>query len=242
MLDHRGRFTETPTADDAAAHMVHDWYEAIAAGDDAVMLAARRADVANLNRRARALLVAQHRITGVAVNAAGRSYAAGDLIVTLRNDRQLGLLNGQRGSVVRADPIRRSLLVRFDDDPHHRVVPAEYLDDGNIDHGYALTIHKAQGLTCDRAFILADDTLYAEAGYTALTRGRVENHLYLAADARERDAHDDEKPDPVGDVRRALQRSTRDSAAIDLLRPFTADVPSHDSNVSERDAGVDIGW
>ena len=47
---------------------------------------------------------------------------------------------------------------------------------------YAMTVHKAQGLTCDRAYVLGTDDLYAEAGYTALSRGRHENRLYVVAD------------------------------------------------------------
>jgi len=35
---------------------------------------------------------------------------------------------------------------------------------GCLDHGYALTVHQAQGLTCQRAMLLGSDTLYREAG------------------------------------------------------------------------------
>ena len=39
------------------------------------------------------------------------------------------------------------------------------------------TVHKAQGMTCDRAFLLATDDLYQELGYVALSRGRLGNHI-----------------------------------------------------------------
>ena len=45
-----------------------------------------------------------------------------------------------------------------------------------------MTDHKAQGLTCDRAYVLGSPELYTEAGYTALSRGRLENHLYTTID------------------------------------------------------------
>jgi hypothetical protein len=38
----------------------------------------------------------------------------------------------------------------------------------------------AQGVTVDRAFVLADDSLTSELGYTAMSRGRHRNDLYLA--------------------------------------------------------------
>lgn len=50
--------------------------------------------------------------------------------------------------------------------------PAAYLADGHLDHGYALTVHKALGATYDVALLYGDERLCAEAGYTALTRGR----------------------------------------------------------------------
>ena len=59
-------------------------------------------------------------------------------------------------------------------------LPADYLAAGHITHGYAMTVHKAQGLTCDRAFTLGTDNLYREQGYVAMSRGRLGNHLYVA--------------------------------------------------------------
>ena len=43
-----------------------------------------------------------------------------------------------------------------------------------------MTVHVAQGLTVDRAFVLAGSGLNRELGYTALSRGRETNHLYAA--------------------------------------------------------------
>lgn len=44
-----------------------------------------------------------------------------------------------------------------------RQVPASYLDAGHLDHGYAMTIHNAEGATVDHALVLATDDLYQEA-------------------------------------------------------------------------------
>ena len=61
----------------------------------------------------------------------------------------------------------------------HVTLPAGYIAAGHVNHGYATTIHKAQGATCDTSLVSADDRLYHEAGYTALTRGRHQNQLYV---------------------------------------------------------------
>ena len=47
--------------------------------------------------------------------------------------------------------------------------PAEY---GHIAHGYAVTIHKNQGATVDRTYVLADALMNRNASYVALTRHR----------------------------------------------------------------------
>lgn len=48
-----------------------------------------------------------------------------------------------------------------------------------LDHGYALTIHKAQGLTVERALLWADPGLYREAAYVGLARAREATHVYV---------------------------------------------------------------
>jgi ATP-dependent exoDNAse (exonuclease V) alpha subunit len=74
------------------------------------MLAARRADVADLNARARTLLTATGRLGDSRFTSpeddGGRSFAVGDIVIARRNDYSTGLLNGQRGLVTHVDPDR----------------------------------------------------------------------------------------------------------------------------------------
>ena len=58
-------------------------------------------------------------------------------------------------------------------------LPASYLGAGHLTHAYAITGHKAQGMTTACCFALGDDSLHKEWGYTAMSRGRKENRLYL---------------------------------------------------------------
>jgi ATP-dependent exoDNAse (exonuclease V) alpha subunit len=51
-----------------------------------------------------------------------------------------------------------------------------------IDHGYATTIHKNQGATVDRAYVLASGTMDRHLTYVAMTRHRDGAQLYAAQD------------------------------------------------------------
>jgi len=97
------------------------------------------------------------------------------------------------------------------------VLPARYLDAGHVRHAYATTIHKAQGQTVDRAFVLGSDTLYQEAGYVALSRGRAENRIYLVAIEPRPEAHTREAtpPEPVEALTQALRHSHAQELAVD---------------------------
>jgi hypothetical protein len=89
-------------------------------------------------------------------------------------------------------------------------VPTSYLDAGHLDHGYAMTIHKAQGLTADEAHVLATDDLYREAGFTALNRARLDTRIYVVAD--------DFDDDPNVDLSHAAPGRSPGHAILDLDR------------------------
>lgn len=203
-LNRTGRVSTDDNADALRARMVRDWHLETRAGADAVMLALHRSDVADLNRRARNRLAAAGELGEPLVALGDIQLAKGDRVMTLRNDRRLGLLNGTVGTVVGLDGT--GLLVRTASGD--REIPLHYITEGKLTHAYALTVHKAQGLTCDVALLLGDDSLFAEAGYTGITRGRHRNQLYLVR------SDDGDGLDPV---RRALQRSAAKQTAIEQL-------------------------
>jgi hypothetical protein len=176
-----GRIVARPTADGVRSQLVSDWWRVSRdVGCDAVMIAHRRDDVAEVNQRARALMRATGRLGADELDASGRPFAAGDRVVCERNNRTLGVVNGQRGEVVAVDRERRAVQLRLMDGASVEL-DAGYLEAGHLSHGYALTAHKAQGATVDRAFVLGSDDLYREWGYTALSRHRDEARFYLVS-------------------------------------------------------------
>ncbi len=104
-----------------------------------------------------------------------RAFAPGDRIIFLENNRDLGVKNGMLGTVEHVEKGR--IIARLDGRGGDSV---SILTDTYqaIDHGYATTIHKNQGATVDRAFVLASSTMDRHLAYVAMTRHRDSVQLY----------------------------------------------------------------
>ncbi len=101
-------------------------------------------------------------------------------------------------------------------------------------HGYAVTVHKAQGRTCEHGLLLASDDLHREMGYVGLSRGKQSNRMYLVADETpdelEHHGRAGERADPLDLVADSLRRSASQQLALDQAR-----------TQPELDDGADIG-
>lgn len=153
------------------------------AGRDAVMLARTRDLAGELNDRARA-----HRLDGQTPDqtvhlADGSTASAGDTVITRANNRQLRVTgtdwvkNGDRWHVTAVHPTG-ALTVRHTTSGCSVDLPPDYVRT-SVDLGYATTIHTAQGVTADTSHTLFTGQESRQLAYTAVTRGKAANHLYL---------------------------------------------------------------
>jgi conjugative relaxase-like TrwC/TraI family protein len=210
--------------------LVGDWFAA-GADVDAMMIAQRRSDVSDLNRSARQLLQAAGQLGADELHVGALSFAVGDRVVIKRNDVRLGVTNGERGTVVAIDRDAQRLLVRLGDTAI--ALRRDFLSTPTIHseppltHGYAITCHIDQGLTVDRAFILADHHLTSELAYTAVSRGRDANHLYVTEHPDMLSAGYAPSPPPAGTALGrlvdTLHESRAMSLAIDVGQPDVVD-------------------
>lgn len=188
--------------DKAMAQIVRDYVADSAEHPDGtrVAMAHRRADVRALNVAIRAELQNRQSLERSHGQNAGadrggvgdlgelnfqtsngkRAFAAGDRIIFLENNRDLAVKNGMLGTVERVEKGR--IVARLDgrDGDSVSILTDSYQA---IDHGYATTIHKNQGATVDRAFVLASGTMDRHLTYVAMTRHRDSVQLY--ADIKE---------------------------------------------------------
>lgn len=85
--------------------------------------------------------------------------------------------NGTLGTIEEVST--QSMTVQTDDG---RSIAFDLKDYDRIDHGYAATIHKAQGMTVDRTHVLAAPGMDAHGSYVALSRHRDGMDLHYGRD------------------------------------------------------------
>jgi Ti-type conjugative transfer relaxase TraA len=185
----RGAISFAETGEDARGQIVRDY---LADRDERpegtrVAMAHRRADVRAINDAIRAELqdrgeLAQGEDAGALTfqtNDGKRDFAPGDRIVFLENSRDLGVKNGMLGTV---EHVEAGRIVAQLDGRGGESVSVPMGDYQAIDHGYATTIHKNQGATVDRSYVMASGTMDRHLTYVAMTRHRDGVQLYAAQD------------------------------------------------------------
>ncbi|MCJ2877430.1 Ti-type conjugative transfer relaxase TraA [Rhizobium pusense] len=175
-----GRVLGARLKSEAVERLIADWNHDYDQTKTTLILAHLRRDVRMLNVMAREQLV-ERGVVGeghVFKTADGpRRFDAGDQIVFLKNEGSLGVKNGMIGHVVEAAANRIVATVGEGDQRRQVIVEQRFYS--NLDHGYATTIHKAQGATVDRVKVLASLSLDRHLTYVAMTRHREDLQVYF---------------------------------------------------------------
>ena len=169
--DH-GMIHAAETREQARGELVERWdRERTAAPDQSrIILTHTNDEVRELNEAARGRMRAAGELgddVRVKVERGNRDFASGDRVMFLRNERSLGVKNGTLATIEQLD--KGHIAVRTDDG---RSVAFDTKDYAHVDHGYAATIHKAQGMTVDRAHLLATPGMDRHGAYVGMSRHR----------------------------------------------------------------------
>lgn len=180
--DRHGMVHIAETREQARGDLIERWDRERQANPDAtrIILTHTNDEVRALNEAARQKMRDAGNLgdeVRVTVERGERHFAAGDRVMFLQNERGLGVKNGTLGTIEQVS--EKSLTVRADDG---RSVAFDLKDYNKIDHGYAATIHKAQGMTVDRTHVLATPGMDAHGSYVALSRHRDGTDLHYGRD------------------------------------------------------------
>ena len=229
--DRAGRIQTFTEPADAHTQAIEEWAHATAAvGPGQAVMIARENDTRDaLNRAARELrrdlgaLGEEHTYDDL-------QLAVGDRVICRRNDRELDVDNGMRGTIRHLDSDR---VVIDTDSGLVRELSGAYAAE-HLEHAYALTGHGMQGGTVEAATVVASPhDLTAGWSYTALSRARGHTRLLIYEDryAEERSefAPTDQTPAANRDEllarvsRRMLERDDEDLAIEQLPGAGRAD-------------------
>ncbi len=182
IYEHHGMVHSAETREQARSDLIDRWDRERQANPDAsrIILTHTNAEVRELNEAARDRMREAGNLdkdVRVTVERGARTFAHGDRVMFLTNDRGLGVKNGTLGTIEQVSA--QSMTVRTDDG---RDVAFDLKDYNRIDHGYAATIHKAQGMTVDRAHVLATPGMDGHGSYVALSRHRDGMDLHYGRD------------------------------------------------------------
>lgn len=199
------RIVELETRRAAIERIVFDWsqarqqYQATAQaegrsidGSELLVLAQTNDDVRQLNEAIRTIMAAQGALDygrPFQTERGEREFAIGDRLIFLENARFFEpraehlsvqhVKNGMLGTVIGTTSDRGETLLTVRLDAGREVVFGQEAY-RNIDHGYAATVHKSQGSTVDRTFVLATGMMDQHLAYVAMSRHRDRADLYMA--------------------------------------------------------------
>jgi conjugative relaxase-like TrwC/TraI family protein len=219
--DARGRISGG-THDEMVDEAFSAWLSARQASESVIVVAPDHSTVDALALRARAVRAEAGEVEPGGTPCGNQVVGRGDEIVTTHNDRRLMTSNHvwvRNGDRWRVDARHSdgSLAVTHLGNRGRLILPAPYVAE-HVALAYAVTVHKAEGVTVDRAVLLADHATRAEHLYVGMTRGRHENSVCVVTEARTTGHGHREPPSPVEVLTAVMGGSSAEVPATEALR------------------------
>jgi len=175
-----GRLKVGESGPDTVRDLLCCWKErgGLTAPQSNLILAGENFRVDALNRAAQELRRLSGCLGSVSLEVSGQKFFSGDRILFTRNSKNLQVKNGSLGVIIKVHRLRGQLTVLLDSGKTVQFKPVHY---PHIKLGYAVTTHKAQGLTTENAFILLGGALQdREISYVQASRARGETHFFVS--------------------------------------------------------------
>ena len=189
----------------------------------AIMIARDNETRAQLNEQAREWRE-QRGALGQRIAIEGREVAVGNRVIARRNDRELDVDNGTRGTIRAVNAETQAMTIETDTGDLRRL-PADYVAE-HLEYAYALTGHGSQGATVERAVVIGvPEDFTNEWAYTALSRARDPVRVHVAAGEPDRSGRAEIAPvapdrtaeESIEAMRAAMVRHGREELAIERV-------------------------
>jgi len=210
-LDSMGWITSESKKESALEAMAKDFLADANPVSQKLMMAGMTADVDALNATVHEALWKSGKLgeEHLVLTKVGKTepvmlmFSVGDRIAFKKNDKNIGVKNGQLGEVLEIIPRRdgtQRFRVKLDGGKEVEFDSKEYR---SFRHGYCITTHAAQGKTVENAYSYVDRTMTSrEAIYVQASRAKGAARLYMTEDERK-------------DIVRIISRSARKGTTLD---------------------------
>ena len=176
----RGLLTITEKRADAVRQLVDAWAKDPSDYRDKIMMGTTKAQVMEMNRLGQEKRIERGELGAEGLTGNGYDFRVNDRILFRRNDRKLGVLNGERATIKEIDT-RSETLVARKDNGELRVIPLQQYE--QIQLAYAITIHSLQGDTREKSYALIGGSMQnRELSYVQMSRHRELAQMFAATE------------------------------------------------------------
>ncbi len=176
---------------EAKEELISLWNDARIANpkESQIILAYTRLDVKELNELAREQKRKDCELgedVVFAMERGIRAFAVNDRVYFLKREDSLSVINGTLGTICSINDKSGVIGVSLDCDESDKksqtvLVNTEHYK--HLEHGYAATVYKAQGVTVDRSYVLPSRHYDAHSTYVAMTRHRKSCDVFVSREA-----------------------------------------------------------
>jgi len=168
------------TREDAIKGLIDLWREDAGDIKEKLILSTTRHGAKALNELAQEQRREAGELRGEALPVNGYRLYAGDRVLFTKNNKALGVMNGQAGTVMTINPHAKTVGILTDSGERKIISTAIY---ENLALGYATTTHKAQGKTVDKAYVLAGGVMQdKELSYVQVSRAREATRIFTSVE------------------------------------------------------------
>lgn len=174
----RGQLIIEADREEAMERLVADWSELIFEQGEKIketlVLAGMNVDVRELNRRIQEKMIEHQQLGNYSIELDGLNFHLGDQIMITKNYNLRNLQNGTMAEVVGIEKERMWILT--EEGLEMEINTKNFSD---ITLSYAMSVHKAQGITCENVFVLTGDAMTdREFAYVSGSRPRGKTIMY----------------------------------------------------------------
>jgi Ti-type conjugative transfer relaxase TraA len=178
--DSKGAIKFSESLEDATIALIKDWKKQLLKENlkTSTIISFTKKSVSELNSQARQafkeLNLLKKKEIKHQVEGKDLYISIGERLLFKKNNKMLGIRNGDIGTVQSLN--EQGINIELDNG-EPKQIPYDYKA---VDYGYALTVHKAQGMTTEKCFVLIDNAYWdRNLSYVALTRHKKDVNIYV---------------------------------------------------------------